>query len=256
MIYAIADGRRISPAKHATGTCPHCLRRVIAKCGNVKVAHWAHVGGENDCDPWAESETRWHRDWQLRADPSWCEVTMGENREHRADIRRPRDGLVIELQHSYIGQEEVQEREDFYGNMFWVFDTTHWRFRLWLEADGSVHYRWMSRRHTLDAAKCPVFLDVGGPLLHVTGFGRQGCVSGTGSLLTRSAFINMVGMRPLAQEELLGTSHYTMDWGRGRTLLTTSLELLQEWRHESGLAMHHDLGGGTRIVEVPKRRSP
>ena len=48
---AIPPDSRISPTKHATGTCPHCLRRVIAKCGNVKVAHWAHVGGENDCDP-------------------------------------------------------------------------------------------------------------------------------------------------------------------------------------------------------------
>src|SRR6478735_7197618 len=242
VFYAIADGQRIPPTKHATGTCRHCGRRVIAKCGRVKVAHWAHVGGENDCDPWAESETRWHRDWQSRADPDWCEVTMGQNREHRADIRRPHDGLVIELQHSYISHEEVHEREAFYGNMWWVFDTAPWWFRLWLDADGAVHYRWRSRRHTLDAATRPVFLDLGGPLLRVTGFGRQGCVSGTGSLLSRNDFLNMVGMRPLAPEELSGTSHYTMAWGGGRTLLTASVDLLREWRPESGLALHHDLG--------------
>lgn len=251
MFYAIVGGQRVPPTTGATGTCPHCLRRVVAKCGKIKVWHWAHVGGENDCDPWAETETRWHREWQSRADPSWCEVTMGQQREHRADIRRPHDGLVVELQHSYIAREEVREREAFYGNMWWVFDTAPWRFRLWLEADGSIQYRWLSRRRTLDAATRPIFLDLGGPLLHVTGFGRQGCISGTGSLITRSQFLAMVGLRQFGPEELVATSHYTMDWGQGRTLLTGSMKLLQEWRAPSGQALHHDLAGRVRVVEVP-----
>ncbi|CAM2011568.1 hypothetical protein APED_33200 [Acanthopleuribacter pedis] len=46
---------------------------------------------------------------------------MGENREHRADIRRP-DGLVIELQHSSILFPEAEERCEFYGDIIWVFN--------------------------------------------------------------------------------------------------------------------------------------
>ena len=56
-----------------------------AKCGEEKIHHWAHEKGKSDCDPWAESETKWHRDWQARADPAWCEVVMGELREHPLD---------------------------------------------------------------------------------------------------------------------------------------------------------------------------
>jgi hypothetical protein len=84
---------------------------------------------------------------------------MGELREHRADIRRPNDGLVIELQHSYIKHEHVREREAFYGNMWWVFNTEPWRFRVEVAAGGRANFRWMSRRRTLDAAKRPIYLD-------------------------------------------------------------------------------------------------
>ncbi|WP_394845220.1 competence protein CoiA family protein [Pendulispora brunnea] len=78
MLYAFdSTGKRLTPAKGAAGTCPQCMNPVGAKCGNRKIWHWAHAKGRNECDPWAESETQWHRDWQSRADPEWCEVVMG-----------------------------------------------------------------------------------------------------------------------------------------------------------------------------------
>lgn len=84
-------------------------------------------------------------------------------------------------------------------------------------------------------------------------FGRQGCISGTGTLLSRTAFLNLVGLRPLASDELLGTSHYSMDWGDGETLLAASMKVLQEWPVKSGLALHHDLAGHSRVVRIPPR---
>ncbi len=49
------------------------------------------------------------------------EVVMGENNEHRADVRLD-NGLVIELQHSPISAEMITEREQFYSSMVWLFD--------------------------------------------------------------------------------------------------------------------------------------
>jgi hypothetical protein len=94
--------------------------------------------------------------------------------------------------------------------MWWVFNTEPWRFRAEIAADGRAKFRWMSSRRTLDAAKRPVYLDLGGPLLRVTGDGPQGCVSGFGELLSRTEFIGSVGLRPLSDEELKQTSHYSV----------------------------------------------
>lgn len=252
MFFALdRDGERVTATKGARGTCAHCSQDVIAKCGPRKIHHWAHSAGKNDCDPWAESDTVWHRNWQARAESAWCEVSMGE---HRADIRRPQDGLVIELQHSYISREEVREREAFYGNMWWVFDTEPWRFRAWIAADGTAGYRWISRRGTLDVARRPIFLDLGGPLIRITGFGRQGCVSGVGVLVSRSEFISEVGLRPLDDKELQRTSHYSAPQKDGGVVLARSLEVLRGWESVNGMAMHHDLRGGTMEVAIPEVR--
>lgn len=116
MQYANVDGKRSKPPPGAKGTCTGCGAPVLAKCGTIKVHHWAHVA--KDCDPWYEPMTEWHRTWQERFPPDWREVTIGP---HRADVCTP-GGLVLEFQHSPIGFEEIEERENFYGNMLWVFD--------------------------------------------------------------------------------------------------------------------------------------
>ena len=69
----------------------------------------------------------------------------------------------------------------------WAESTEPRRFRAWIAADGRAKFRWMSRRRTLDAAKRPVYLDLGGPLLGVTSYGPRGCVSGFGEMLSRTA---------------------------------------------------------------------
>ena len=96
---------------------------MIAKCGRVKVWHWAHKG-RPPCDPWWESETQWHRDWKNQFPVEWQEVShidpqTGET--HIADVKNP-FGLVVEFQHSLIKPEERQSREEFYGEMVWVVD--------------------------------------------------------------------------------------------------------------------------------------
>jgi hypothetical protein len=96
---------------------------MIAKCGKHNIWHWAHKTREN-CDPWWEPETQWHRDWKDRFPEAWHEVshidsTSGE--VHIADVQTIH-GLVVEFQHSRITEEELKSREAFYGNMIWIVD--------------------------------------------------------------------------------------------------------------------------------------
>ncbi len=125
MRFALIENIKTEATKGAKGICPNCGSELIAKCGDFKVNHWAHMGIRN-CDPWWENETEWHRAWKSNFSNEWQEVfltdeTTGE--KHIADIRSSY-GLVIEFQHSHIDQTERTTREKFYKKMVWVVDGT------------------------------------------------------------------------------------------------------------------------------------
>lgn len=122
MRYATVNGLRQEPSPKLRGTCPNCEREVLAKCGQQRIWHWSHVG-KLECDHWWEPETEWHRSWKSLFPAEWQEVShIADNGErHIADVKTAA-GLVIELQHSPITQEERQSREIFYQSMAWVVD--------------------------------------------------------------------------------------------------------------------------------------
>jgi hypothetical protein len=96
---------------------------MIAKCGRVKVWHWAHKG-RLLCDPWWENETEWHRAWKNRFPLDWQEISQFDQltgERHIADIKTPH-GLVVELQNSPMSLEEMASRERFYGEMIWIIN--------------------------------------------------------------------------------------------------------------------------------------
>lgn len=145
------------------GVCPGCKGAVSAKCGKIVCWHWAHRSGR-DCDPWAERDTRWHRDWQAEFPLERTEVIMGP---HRADAVT-RDGRVVEFQHSSLSVDDIQEREKFYGySMIWIFDATHAREqeRFLPRHDarrGIWTFRWKHARKSVGACRANIFLDLGG----------------------------------------------------------------------------------------------
>ena len=122
MKYAVSNGQRIEATPRAVGSCPCCGADMLAKCGDLKVWHWAHKS-KRVCDHWWESETEWHRAWKDTFPKEWQEVVQyaEDGEKHIADIRTP-DGFVIEFQHSSIKAEEKLAREQFYKNMVWVVD--------------------------------------------------------------------------------------------------------------------------------------
>lgn len=124
MHLALVNDVRTPPSPKMVGTCPICGDPVLAKCGTMRVHHWAHRG-TRACDAWWERELQWHRDWKNQFPIAWQESIRRahDGQKHVADVRTEA-GLVLEFQHSAIHPSERTAREAFYGNMVWVVDGT------------------------------------------------------------------------------------------------------------------------------------
>ena len=123
MEFALIDGVRKRPIKGHRGVCQYCAGEMVAKCGRVRTWHWAHLP-KYSCDPWWETETKWHREWKNRFPEAWQEVVHFDDQtgeKHIADVKTSHD-LVIEFQHSPMNYDELISRESFYQNMIWVVD--------------------------------------------------------------------------------------------------------------------------------------
>lgn len=122
MKLAVVNGVRREAAPTLVGTCPGCEAPVIAKCGAIRLHHWAHRCTVS-CDPWREAETEWHRAWKNHFPLEWQEIWQRgpDGGVHIADVRTS-TGAVLEFQHSPISPEERVSREAFYRPMVWVAD--------------------------------------------------------------------------------------------------------------------------------------
>ena len=127
MQFALVNGRRSEARTGERGTCPDCGAAMLAKCGTRVMHHWAHASRRN-CDPWWENETNWHREWKSKFPEECREVshTAPDGEIHRADIKTP-TGIVIEVQHSTMTDQERESRESFYRNLIWILDGRSFR---------------------------------------------------------------------------------------------------------------------------------
>lgn len=120
MKFSIVNAVRQEAQPGVAGRCPACDQVTIAKCGEVKIWHWAHKG-RRDCDPWWESETEWHRGWKGQFPEAWQEVVQfaDSGEKHIADVKTDH-GWAVEFQHSYLNPEERRSRDAFYPKLVWV----------------------------------------------------------------------------------------------------------------------------------------
>jgi hypothetical protein len=120
MKYALVEGHKREAEPRFTGECKDCGSRMIAKCGERRIWHWAHRGKQH-CDHWWEPETEWHRAWKNKFPAEWQEIShrADDGERHIADVKTAQS-LVIEFQHSYLNPDERRSREAFYKPMFWV----------------------------------------------------------------------------------------------------------------------------------------
>ena len=101
---------------------------MIAKCGEIKIWHWAHKSRRH-CDHWWENETEWHRAWKGLFPDHWQEVVQEDENgvRHIADVKTDQ-GWVIEFQHSLIKPEERRSRDAFYSKLVWLVDRSNGNF--------------------------------------------------------------------------------------------------------------------------------
>lgn len=123
MKFALLKKERIEASKGAKGICPCCGSELVARCGEIKVHHWAH---KKKCDDhWWENETEWHRNWKNQFPKEWQEIIQRDesDEKHIADLITS-SGWTIEFQHSPISKEERGSRDYFYNKLIWIVDGT------------------------------------------------------------------------------------------------------------------------------------
>ena len=120
MKFANVEGQRREAEPGLLGECPHCRSAMIAKCGQLRVWHWAHLSLRS-CDVWWKPESVWHRAWKDRFPADWQEIRhQSDTGEwHVADVKA-KSGVVLEFQNSPLPHQERVAREAFYGDMIWV----------------------------------------------------------------------------------------------------------------------------------------
>lgn len=120
MKFAEVNGERREAEPSLSGVCPSCRSPVVARCGEIRVHHWAHRG-KRVCDPWWENETEWHRSWKGHFPVDWQErIHISDTGEkHIADVKTVKD-WVLEFQHSAINPLERRDRNAFYKKLVWV----------------------------------------------------------------------------------------------------------------------------------------
>lgn len=157
------------PTKQKKGFCPGCGQELVAKMGEIKIHHWAHVA--KDCDPWREPESAWHYDWKIRFGLENTEKPMGD---HRADVFIK--GMVVEIQHSQISDKEIIARSEHYkkysDKLVWILDFTEKvkekfpKFKLThppkniCRYENEVHFYWQNPKEKFFNDN--VIIDIGG----------------------------------------------------------------------------------------------
>lgn len=217
MRFAEKNNERILPNPMTKDViCPLCKQEVIAKCGSIKVWHWAHKNIE-DCDTWADAETEWHINWKdkfphenqetilEKCVSEYCNNnrnTTGKDghapcnhincpdcifEKHRADVLIK--GLVIEFQNSPISSEDIIKREKFYDRMIWVLNKNTFgkHFNI-MEYQTLYKFRWKWFPKSWLSSTKPIYIDYGGDMIfrikQIYSNGR-----GWGKLISKKNFI-------------------------------------------------------------------
>lgn len=171
MLWGIKNGEKIQATPKERATCELCGKEVIAKCGEIKVWHFAHKQ-DFECDSFGEQETEWHREWKnyfpkeqqevIIEHPIFFEDGCTFPKKHRADIQT-KESLIIELQNSPISPQEIKEREEFYGNMVWILNgiklCSGLRFRK-NKGNNNLTFRWKSPPKSWWFAKKNIYVDL------------------------------------------------------------------------------------------------
>lgn len=157
MLIALHNNQRLraeAAGSGSIGTCPWTNRPVKAHVGLIR-QYWACIGGQPTFKNGYEPESEWHISWKTPIQDQFCEVVMGSNNEHRADILGS-NNTVVEIQRSIIDIRDSKDRIEFYKHatgrrVIWVIDIQEfWRKRFFLsnkpDPKGFFSVSWKPKR--------------------------------------------------------------------------------------------------------------
>jgi hypothetical protein len=131
---------------------------LVAKKGEKKTHHYSHKNDACECD---RRMGEFHIWWQKRVKDNYLEKRYNvDGKLHIADIVN-KNGTVIEIQKSKIPPKIIREREEFYGDMIWVFDCTCIDIHIIKQKKDVMLFEWVKGTRYLLEAKKPSFLDFG-----------------------------------------------------------------------------------------------
>jgi competence CoiA-like predicted nuclease len=113
---AIVETVRTEAAPKLIGRCQMCNGKMIAKCGDFKIWHWAHEVNNDNCQ--GKIMSAWHYEWQQRFDAELREVPTLNNT--RADILREDEAVSIEFQNTAFDFDYIQKKEKSTPTVLWV----------------------------------------------------------------------------------------------------------------------------------------
>lgn len=139
------NGAMIPAEPMAEAWCPECGDRLVAKCGAEVAWHFAHPSERPGCALWRgeQGEGRWHARWKAdlaRAGFALEQVVGGRHSGvHRADAWLL--GQAVEIQHGWLPDSEVADREEFWGpGLVWILDMHRLGKELVLDGHGSRRF--------------------------------------------------------------------------------------------------------------------
>jgi hypothetical protein len=210
MLFAKLNNEKIEPIPNANAECPLCGEKVLSKCGEIKVWHWAHINGKS-CDSWYEPETHWHRNWKLTFGKENIEIKkIKEDCWHVADIFTNEE-VVIELQNSPIQKNIIRKREEFYGErMIWLINGIKFKENFYIKdsenrinfwstihdncknREGKKIFKWNYPRKSWEDSKRNIFIDFHDESLFWIKKGI-GTKNGEGKFVSKQVFISKYG---------------------------------------------------------------
>ena len=119
MKYAMINSQKVEAKPNLKGAlCPKCKSEMIAKCGSIRIHHWAHKKGAH-CDEWAEPENAWRLNW-LKAFEGFRqeEIIKQGNESHFVDVLTE-NGTPILFRQKAPSSDDMAKMESFFRGLIW-----------------------------------------------------------------------------------------------------------------------------------------
>lgn len=178
MLYAIdQNGQAIRPSAHKEQATDPYSGGIVHGVFGEGLNYWRLI--EDEYDAWALPDSTWNLKWKMKFPKELVEISIqGDQEKHVGDVRT-NTGTVLKFQGRNLTEDQIKQREAFFGQMVWVFRAEKWDIELnfnptrFRDTEGRdrqlpkndafewVKYTARYPKSVFEVCKMPVFLDFG-----------------------------------------------------------------------------------------------